>query len=191
MYRLAIMYRLAATFAVAMAVAGIAAPAAADQNDPRLDELFAGLKSTGNDREAHEIEQMIWFIWSRSQSAGANLMLRQGTQYMNEGKNEEAEANFDAVVELAPDFAEGWNKRATVRYLMGDYEGSIEDIKRTLALEKRHFGALSGLGLIYDSLNEKKAAIEAFRAALEINPHMENISDRLKELVKEVEGVEL
>ncbi len=171
--------------------AALYAPAAADQTDPRLDDLFAGLKATGSAREAHEIEQMIWFIWSRSSSAGANLMLRQGTQYMNEGRHEAAEANFDAVVELAPDFAEGWNKRATVRYLRGDYQGSIDDIKRTLALEQRHFGALSGLGLIYDAMNEKKAAIEAFRAALAINPHMENIDDRLKELVKEVEGVEL
>lgn len=185
------MYRLCTTVAVAMIVAGVLAPAAADQSDPRLDDLFAGLKATGNPREAQEIEQMIWFIWSRTSSAGASLMLRQGTQYMNEGRNDEAEANFDAVVELAPKFAEGWNKRATVRYLKGDYQGSIEDIKRTLALEKRHFGALSGLGLIYDSLNEKKAAIEAFRAALEINPHMDSISERLKELVKEVEGIEL
>jgi len=185
------MNRCWAILAVVVFAMALASPAAADQNDPRLDELFAGLKATQNDREAQEIEQMIWFIWSRSSSAGANLMLRQGTQYMNEGKHEEAEANFDAVVELAPEFAEGWNKRATVRYLRGDYEGSIEDIKRTLALEKRHFGALSGLGLIYDSLSEKKAAIEAFRAALDINPHMDSIAERLKELVKEVEGVEL
>lgn len=185
------MYRLCAILAVATIVAAHSAPAAADQNDPRLDELFAGLKATSSAREAHEIEQMIWFIWARSPSAGANLMLRQGTQYMNEGRHEDAESNFDAVVELAPEFAEGWNKRATVRYLKGNYDGSIEDIKRTLALEKRHFGALSGLGLIYDSLNEKKAAIEAFRAALEINPHMDSITERLKELVDEVEGIEL
>ncbi len=185
------MCRLCAIAILGVLVAGLSAPAAADQNDPRLDDLFAGLKATGDAREAHEIEQMIWFIWSRSPSAGANLMLRQGTGYMNEGKHEAAQANFDAVVELAPEFAEGWNKRATVRYLMGDYQGSIEDIKRTLALEERHFGALSGLGLIYDSLDEKKAAVEAFRAALEINPHMESISDRLKELVEEVEGIEL
>jgi tetratricopeptide (TPR) repeat protein len=185
------MYRLFATLAVVTIVAGLFAPAAADQNDPRLEELFDGLKDTDSARKAHEIEQMIWFIWSRSPSAGANLMLRQGTQYMNEGKHEDAEANFDAVVELAPEFAEGWNKRATVRYLMGNYQGSIEDIKRTLALEKRHFGALSGLGLIYDSLNEKEAAIEAFRAALEINPHMGSITERLEELVEEVEGIEL
>lgn len=185
------MYRLCVILAVATMVAAYSAPAAADQNDPRLEELFAGLQATGSAREAHEIEQMIWFIWSRSPSAGANLMLRQGTQYMNEGKHKDAESNFDAVVELAPEFAEGWNKRATVRYLMGNYDGSIEDIKRALALEKRHFGALSGLGLIYDSLNEKKAAIEAFRAALEINPHMDSIAERLKELVEEVEGIEL
>jgi len=185
------MYRLCTVLMVVTIGVGNFTPALADQNDPRLDDLFAGLKATDNPREAHEIEQMIWFIWSRSPSAGANLMLRQGTQYMNEGKHQDAEANFDAVVELAPEFAEGWNKRATVRYLRGDYEGSIEDIKRTLALEKRHFGALSGLGQIYDSLNEKKAAIEAFRAALELNPHMNVIAERLEELVEEVEGIEL
>lgn len=184
------MYRFFTVLIVA-SIAGTFTPALADQNDPRLDELFAGLKATDSPREAHEIEQMIWFIWSRSPSAGANLMLRQGTQYMNEGKHEDAEANFDAIVELAPEFAEAWNKRATVRYLRGDYEGSIEDIKHTLALERRHFGALSGLGMIYDSLNEKKAAIEAFRAALEINPHMNSIAERLEELVEEVEGIEL
>ncbi len=171
--------------------AGVIGPAAADQTDPRLDDLFAGLKAARTGDEAHGIEQMIWFIWSRSSSAGASLMLRQGTKYMSEGRHEAAEANFDAVVELAPDFAEGWNKRATVRFLRGDYQGSIEDIKRTLALEERHFGALSGLGLIYEELNEKKAAIEAFRAALEINPHLDDIDGRLKELVKDVEGVEL
>jgi tetratricopeptide (TPR) repeat protein len=174
-----------------LAAAAVAAPAGADQNDPRLDGLFARLKATNDPGEAHQIEQTIWFIWSRSASAGASLMLRQGTQYMNEGKHEAAQDNFDAVVELAPDFAEGWNKRATVRFLRGDYEGSIEDIKHTLALEMRHFGALSGLGLIYDSLDEKKAALEAFRAALEINPHMESIRNRAKELAKEVEGLKL
>lgn len=185
------MFRLLAIGIVAASVMASGHPAAADQNDPRLDELFAALKSTQDGRQAHEIEQMIWFIWSRAPSAGASLMLRQGTEYMNEGKYEMARSNFDAVVELAPEFAEGWNKRATVHYLMDDYDGSIEDIKHTLALEKRHFGALSGLGLIYDALNEKKAALEAFRAALAINPHMESIRDRATELAKEVEGVEL
>jgi tetratricopeptide (TPR) repeat protein len=188
------MHRLYVIAIIVASLAGFFAPAAADQNDPRLDDLFAGLKATGNAREAHEIEQMIWFVWSRSPSAGANLMLRQGTEYMNEGKHEAARGNFDAVVELAPAFAEGWNKRATVRYLMGDYQGSIEDIKRTLALEERHFGALSGLGLIYDALDEKKAALEAYRAALAINPHspaMENVRNRVRELAKEVEGIEL
>lgn len=185
------MSRVSVIAVFALLLAGFASPATADQNDPRLDELFARLKTTGDSRQAHEIEQMIWFIWSRASSAGASLMLRQGTEYMNEGKHDAAQANFDAVVVLAPEFSEGWNKRATVRFLMGNYQGSIEDIKTTLALEERHFGALSGLGLIYDSLDEKKAALEAFRAALEVNPHMESIQNRVKELVKEVEGVEL
>lgn len=178
----------------AAAVLLLAAPVTsvlADQNDPRLDPLFAQLKESSDTDAAHAIEQTIWHIWSTAPSAGANLMLREGVRFMNEGKHEKALADFDAVVELEPDFAEGWNKRATVRYLMGDYDGSVADIQRTLALEERHFGALSGLGLIYDALDEKKAALDAFRAALAINPHMPAIVERETELTKEVEGRKL
>jgi tetratricopeptide (TPR) repeat protein len=172
-------------------LAASALPVPADQNDPRLGQLFEKLKAAPDHEAAHQIEATIWHIWSTAPSAGANLMLREGVRFMNEGKYEKALSDFDAVVELEPDFAEGWNKRATVRYLMGKYDGSVADIQRTLALEERHFGALSGLGLIYDALNEKKAALEAFRAALAINPHMPAIAEREKELAKEVEGRKL
>lgn len=178
-------------FIVAIASLLAVLPAAADQNDDRLDPLFERLAAASNRAEAEAIEQAIWRVWLEPETAGVKILMRTGMQDMSSGKYESAERHFTAAIELEPEFAEAWNKRATVRYHMDDYAGSIEDISQTLALEERHFGALSGLGLIYDSINQKRAAIEAFRAALEINPHLAGIRDRMKILVKEVEGVEL
>jgi tetratricopeptide (TPR) repeat protein len=166
----------------------IGGTALADQNDPRLDALFEKLKTAPTDELAHEIELVIWHIWSEPQTAGGRVLFRQGMQYMDEGKNDKALESFDALVQIEPEFAEGWNRRATVHYLMGDFDASIADIEHTLALEPRHFGALSGLGLIYDALDQKKAALKAFRAALAIHPHLAGIRQRAKELAVEVEG---
>jgi len=166
-------------------------PVAADQNDPRLGPLFEKLKTAPDFETARELEFHIWNIWSKAGTAGGGVLFRQGVQYMNDGEQEKALVNFNALVEIEPDFAEGWNKRATLRYLMGDYDGSVADIQRTLALEERHFGALSGLGLIYDALGQKAAALKAFRAALEIHPNMEAIRRRAEELVEETEGIPL
>lgn len=182
---------LPAIAALALIVAIPPAPAAADQNDPRLDELFARLAATPDSGEANAIEAVIWNIWSKAETAGARVLLRQGAADMAAGRHEAALVSFDAVVDLEPDFAEGWNKRATVRYLMGDFAGSVDDIKRTMALEERHFGALSGLGLIYDQLDQKEAAIKAFGAALDIHPHLGGIRDRMDQLTKDVEGRKL
>lgn len=165
------------------------APLSLSEED--LDGLFVRLAQSEDEKQAKAAEDEILRRFHTSNSDTTNLLMSWAARAMKDEKYAVALDILDRVVILQSDFAEGWNKRATVRYLKGDYEGSIEDIKRTLSLEGRHFGALSGLGLIYDSLNEKKAAIEAFRAALEINPHMESISDRLKELVEEVEGIEL
>ncbi|MCK5622789.1 MAG: hypothetical protein KAJ11_10905, partial [Alphaproteobacteria bacterium] len=118
-------------------------------------------------------------------------LFRQGVQYMNDGENEKALVNFNALVEIEPEFAEGWNKRATLHYVMGNFDGSVADIQRTLTLEERHFGALSGLGLIYDAMDRKEAAVKAFRAALGIHPNMESIRRRVEELIEETEGIPL
>lgn len=168
-----------------------AIPAMADQNDQRLDPLFEKLKAAPDIDAAKEIEFHIWDIWSKANTAGGGVLFRQGVQYMNHGEHEKALVNFNALVEIEPEFAEGWNKRATLHYLMGNYDGSVADIQRTLALEERHFGALSGLGLIYDALDQKEAALKAFRAALEINPKMESIRRRAEELIEETEGISL
>ena len=89
---------------------------------------------------------------------------------------------------LEPDFAEAWNKRATVHYLMGDYVASVHDIQQTLALERRHFGALSGLGMIYEAIGRPSAALRSFEAALAINPHLDATRQRIEELRRELEG---
>jgi tetratricopeptide (TPR) repeat protein len=91
-------------------------------------------------------------------------------------------------VRLDPNFAEGWNKRATVYYMMGDFDASVADIQKTLTLEPRHFGALSGLGLIYDALDKPAAAVKVWQKALEINPHMQSIRHRIEEIQAEEKG---
>jgi len=98
--------------------------------------------------------------------------MEQGIEAMEARRYDEAQQAFDAVIERDPAYAEGWNKRATVRYLTGFFGGSVRDIKKTLALEPRHFGALSGLGLIYLQGQHYGDALRAFRKALEINPHL-------------------
>jgi tetratricopeptide (TPR) repeat protein len=95
---------------------------------------------------------------------------------------------FNRLVTLAPDFAEAWNKRATVYYLMGDYRASVLDIERTLELEPRHFGALSGLGLIYDAIEEPAAALRSFEAAVAINPHLDSTRQRIDALRRQLQG---
>ena len=92
------------------------------------------------------------------------------------------------MVRAAPDFAEAWNKRATVHYLMGNFEASVADIRRTLALEPRHFGALSGMGLIYDAIGNQTAAMKVWEKALEIHPHLPGMKARIQELRAKAKG---
>jgi len=171
-----------------VALALLAAPALADQKDPRLDALFDKLKSAPSDTEAREAEQQIWQIWIENKNPEIERLMRQGIAAMNEDDTEEALDDFDQVVKYDKDFAEGWNKRATVEFATGDYTASVADIERTLALEPRHFGALSGLGQIYLALDRKAGALKAFRAALAINPRAEELREKVEELEKDVKG---
>ncbi|MEO9904451.1 tetratricopeptide repeat protein [Nisaea sp.] len=169
---------LAALFAIFLSP-----PVLADQTDTRLDPLFADLKSAASAAEARPIEREIWAIWSQHGSdAEIDLRFQRGVFLMNAGRLEQAIGIFRTILEVDPDFAEAWNKRATLLYLTGDLAGSVRDIERTLALEPRHFGALSGLGLIYEQIESADGAIKAFTAALEINPHMPWIVERLDAL---------
>jgi tetratricopeptide (TPR) repeat protein len=163
------------------------APADARQDDPRLNELFAKLQATPNDAEAQVIESVIWKIWTEGGNSATDSLMQLGLAAMQSGELPGALSLFDAVVERDPEFAEGWNKRATIFFMMGALEKSIEDVGRVLALEPRHFGALSGLGLINMRLDREGAAIAAFEQALKVNPHMPAVRANLEELRKKRE----
>ena len=109
---------------------------------------------------------------------------------MRMGNQEYGEALriLDAIVTISPEYAEGWNKRATVYYLLGRHEDSISDVEKTLDLEPRHFGALSGLGLIYNRLDEDAAALDAFERALKVNPHLGQAKQEVKRLRDRIKG---
>lgn len=154
----------------------------AGQDDPRLDTLFAHLQATKDLEQANQIQVAIWQIWIEGDNDEVNTVMTRGIDEMSLGDLPEALRNFSYVVDLAPDLAEGWNKHATVLYMMGDYEGSVRDIQKTLALEPRHWGALSGLGLINMRLERVEQAIEAFEEAIAINPHLQGTRERIKQL---------
>lgn len=147
-------------------------PVFADQNDPRLDELFTRLQSVEDQTTGDEITDQIWTIWREYPNQEINDLMTTGIRSMSAGRLRQAERIFDEVISKAPDFAEGWNKRATVLYFLKQFDKSAADVRQTLLLEPRHFGATAGLGLIFLSLNYPKSALEAFQKALEINPHL-------------------
>ncbi len=169
-------------------ICGTVAGAAARQDDPKLDELFDQLQVAESPHQAVNIAHLIWGIWSASGSDTTDLLFRRGTKALASGDLVNALTRFTAVIEIDPDFAEGWNKRATVLFMMGDLEGSIADVRRTLALEPRHFGALSGLGMIYTAQEKHKEAIAAFRRALAANPHLPGARESIKRLKVILDG---
>lgn len=172
-FRRAILDWIVAGFIGLAASLLLALPAQSDQNDPRLPPLFDILRETDDPREAQLAERQIWAIWMTAEDETVGLLMRQGLAAMSAEDLKSAFEIFTAMVEIAPDFAEAWNKRATVLYLMGAYLESIADIGRTLELEPRHFGALSGLGLCNAELENDEAALDAFERALAVNPHMD------------------
>jgi tetratricopeptide (TPR) repeat protein len=183
--------RLAASCLAILATLLIAVPgtpAGADQDDPRLDGLFDRLQHTPDPAEAHALEQRIWGLWLESDDAAVDRLMQQGIFALQGQHYATALQAFDRMVEQAPDFAEGWNKRATVHYLMGNWRASVRDIQRTLALEPRHFGALFGLGLIYDALEEPEAALRSFEATLTLNPHSESTRQMVEQLRRQLRG---
>ena len=168
-----------------VAILACACPGArAGQDDPRLAPLFDKLKTTPSDDEAKAAERQIWQIWIEHQNPEIARLMRQGITAMGEDDQAAALDDFDAVVKYDKNFAEGWNKRATIEFVMGDYSASVADIERTLALEPRHFGALAGLGQIYLALDRKALALKAFHAALAINPHLDSVRQTVKSLEK-------
>lgn len=157
---------------ICFSLLGLTSLAIADQNDPRLDELFEQLHTTDNQQAGDDVTDKIWEIWRESGDAEIDKLMKNGIAAMERGHLRQAVFIFDRIIETAPEFAEGWNKRATVYFFLKEYHKSAADVRTTLLLEPRHFGATAGLGLIFLSLQHYQSALEAFRRALDINPHL-------------------
>lgn len=127
-------------------------------------------------------EQALWLVWSRSGDAALDRLMEQGLEAMHARRYDKAIATFSQVIRRKPAFAEGWNKRATARYLAGDYRRSLADCDEVLKRNPRHFGALSGAGLNHLQLEEPRRAVEWFRRALEVNPNLEGVKVEIRQL---------
>lgn len=176
-----------AVTALSACLAGMAG-VSADQTDPRLPRLFDRLRSSEQPAEARTIELMIWTIWNESGRPDLDALLQAGEAAMALEDFAAAKEKFDAAIKVRPDFAEAWNKRATMFYLAGGYPESLQDIEKVLELEPRHFGALSGLGLVNLALSREEAALDAFERVLSLYPtndaarhNIEVIEERMRE----------
>ena len=154
--------------------------AQADQKDERLIELFDKLFLSTNNMEASKLLFNIWDIWSIADNQETQILFDEANQFMDVGELDNAIELFSKVIEQSPEFAEGWNKRATVYFLKGELNKSISDIEKTLNLEPRHFGALDGLAEIYLIKDDLLGAAATYRRILEIIPSSKKSQDRLR-----------
>src|SRR5579864_4964406 len=153
-----------------------------------LDFLFGALKAAPDEASAKHVEARIWALWMQTPSDTTALLMMRAKAAMDAQQMDVALKLLDAVVKLRPDYVEGWNRRATLYYLRNDYGHSLADIEQVLAREPRHFGALAGLGMIMQDLGDEKRALDAFRKALAVNPHLDKVPELVKTLTEKVEG---
>ena len=163
-------------------------PAVADQNDERLTGLFKQLAAIDDAVQGRAIEGQIWEIWLESGRSDIDVLMQQGISAMATRNFDDALLLFDRIVEMAPEFAEGWNKRATVYFLRDELDASVRDVQRTLALEPRHFGALSGMGLIFMQIGDKEGALKAFEDVLNLYPSSESARFHVEHLRAAIGG---
>lgn len=159
--------------------------------DQTVASLLAAALKTENLWVHAVVEQSLWRLWFRSGNADTDALLRDGVRRMEEQRLDEARAVFDRVIADAPDYAEGYNQRAIVLYLMGEWEQALQDCQRVLELTPVHFGALAGMGHCYLREKEVRAALTAYERALSINPHMPGIQqsvEQLRELLRREGG---
>lgn len=174
-----------------------AAPKGASAPQPKLspqatlDGLFARLAKAQDGVEAKGIADQIERIWAKSGSDTVDLLMARVGQAVKAQNLDLALDLLDSVVTLEPQWAEGWNRRATVLFMREDYDGSMRDIRQTLALEPRHYGAIAGMSLIYQALDDTKHAFKAAKAALSIYPHMEGAQGYVERHAREVDGENL
>ncbi len=177
--------RIVAAF---MLVFLLCAPVFAQSKD--IDALFSDLL-TADAETAAEIEEQIWREWSKSGSPAMDLLLQRGRDALAQGVPEVAIEHLTALTDHAPDFAEGWNARATAYYMAGDLGPSVADIAHVLSLNPRHFGALNGLAAIFEELNRPEQALEVYRRVVAIHPNSPGVMDAITRLEAQRDGKEL
>jgi len=180
----------------ACALAAFVGAAAADEapgqlsRAERIDQLHAELLEA-DPEDWRGIEADLWELWSQSGSPAMDLLLVRGRRALDAGDFPRAIEHFSALIDSAPAFAEGWNARATAHYLNGSFGLSIADIRQTLVLNPRHFGALSGLGMIYERTDNLQGALAAYRAALAVHPHRPDIIKAVERLSLALRGEDI
>ena len=156
----------------------------ADQNDTRLEYLFGILSKTENNLQINEVTSRIWDIWHETNDPSIEADFYRGLESMRTGDLLMAVAFFTRVIDKNPNFAEGWNKRATVYYMLGKFDASMMDIHETLKLEPRHFGAMDGMGLIFIHLEQFNRAIDIYDQMLQIFPNNSVTIQKKEMLIK-------
>lgn len=154
----------------------------------RLDRLFAQLAQSQTPEDAKVVENLIWDVWNQSGSISVDLLMNRALEAMAAGNYENALTFLDEIVDLAPGYSEGWNKRATVHFLRDDYASALVDLEATLALEPRHFAAIAGLALVLEDLGDKEGALDAYRRVLAVYPYLEGAGEAESRLTVEIEG---
>jgi len=167
---------------------GSVLPKTPAEREKTLSDLYALLATADDEESAKAIADAIERVWVHSGSATIDLLMERSIKAMNEKKVDLALKLLDSVVELAPDFTEGWNRRAYVYFVQNDIERALGDLRRTLALDPHHFKALDGLAQILREIGQKKAALEAFKELIDVHPYWSGAKQAIEELEREVEG---
>ena len=177
-------FKISFFFSILLILIFILSAKASDQED-QLNKLFDQLKESRNNIAAQEVEKKIWEIWStHPNNAKFTKRLAEGSELVRNNKLSKAVNIFTEVINLDPEWAEAWNKRATVLYMLGDFKASQKDIDEVLKLEERHFGALAGQGLVNIELKNYEKAIMSYKKAQEIYPSMQSPSIMIKQIEK-------
>jgi len=164
------------------------APVAVEEPQSRLDRLFSELKRTRNEQAAERISARIQQEWAKSGSATVDLLMQWAQKAAAEEKTAAAMDFLDQVTMLAPGYAEGWNRRAILHVSMDEYGKAMSDIRRTLELEPRHFGALEGMAALLEEYGRKQAALHAYERLLDVYPMMRSAQTELGRLADEIAG---
>lgn len=170
--------------AVTSLLAGVWISGSAWAASPDLDALYGRLADPDL-TNWHQVEEEIWQKWAQSGSATADLLLERGRGALEKGEPKVAAEHFTALIDHFPDFAEGYNGRATAYYQLGLYGPALDDIRATLVLNPKHFGAITGLALILEEMGHPEEALGAYRAVAAIHPHRPDVQEALERLEQE------